>query len=475
MASYAYDALGRRITETDGSGSTDHLYYSPQWQVIEERQGGTAASDVSYQYVWGAGGVDQLVLRDTYTGGTIVPASRLYAQWDANGDVTALVNTSGTVVERYLYDPYGSVTVTDANWNPLAGNASADAWRYLFQGGRLDTATGWYNFRNRDLIPSEGRWAERDPLGLAAGDANVYEYEGSHPVDAADPSGEFWHVVIGAGIGAAVGYYYGGWRGAAAGAVGGAVFAATLGAAAPSVAGAIAAGGSRIGANFAAGALAGAMGDLAQQQAGQMLGIHGPVDANEVAVAAATGGALNAAAGELSAAVTNPKPKSPPKPAEATKPAETPKPSQPSECPPTTEPPTPGTTAPPPRVVYPNQMPLLLQGELADAASVGARPIRFGDPGFNEAVNSGTVKFVVTLDGEVVITPHTIRGMEIPHSVLSDGQPVLAAGEAEIAVVDGNYVGINISNHSGHFMPAPESLQVAREAFANHGINFPSQ
>ncbi len=32
VASYAYDALGRRITETYGTGSTDHLYYSPQWQ-----------------------------------------------------------------------------------------------------------------------------------------------------------------------------------------------------------------------------------------------------------------------------------------------------------------------------------------------------------------------------------------------------------------------------------------------------------
>jgi RHS repeat-associated protein len=202
VASYAYDALGRRITETYGSGSTDHLYYSPDWQVIEERQGGTAASDVSYQYVWGAGGVDQLVLRDAYSGGAIVPAGRLYAQRDANGDVTALVNTSGQVVERYLYDPYGSVTVTNASWTPLAGDASAYGWRYLFQGGRIDTATGWYDFRNRDLIPAEGRWAERDPLGLAAGDPNEYRFVGNDPTDATDPSGlegpwaDNWHHLL---------------------------------------------------------------------------------------------------------------------------------------------------------------------------------------------------------------------------------------------------------------------------------------
>ena len=51
VASYTYDALGRRITETYGS-TTNNLYYSPQWQVIEERQNGTAASDVTDQYVW---------------------------------------------------------------------------------------------------------------------------------------------------------------------------------------------------------------------------------------------------------------------------------------------------------------------------------------------------------------------------------------------------------------------------------------
>jgi len=67
VAAYAYDALGRRITET-GTNTTNHLYYSPQWQVIEERQNGTGTSNVSYQYVWSAAYVDDLVLRDAYAG-----------------------------------------------------------------------------------------------------------------------------------------------------------------------------------------------------------------------------------------------------------------------------------------------------------------------------------------------------------------------------------------------------------------------
>jgi len=188
VAAYAYDALGRRITETySGTNTINHIYYSPQWQVIEERQNGTGTSNVSYQYVWSAAYVDELVLRDTYSGG--VKTQRLYAQQNANDDVTALINTSGQVQERYLYDPYGAVTITDANWNPRTGNTSNFGWQYLHQGGRLDSVTGWYGFRNRDLIPSEGRWAERDPLGFGGGDLNIYRYVGNSPLTYADPLG----------------------------------------------------------------------------------------------------------------------------------------------------------------------------------------------------------------------------------------------------------------------------------------------
>src|SRR5205085_888419 len=41
LADYGYDLLGERITESHGDATTD-LYYSDQWQVLEERQGGVA-------------------------------------------------------------------------------------------------------------------------------------------------------------------------------------------------------------------------------------------------------------------------------------------------------------------------------------------------------------------------------------------------------------------------------------------------
>ena len=62
--------------------TTNHLYYSPQWQVIEERQNGTATTNVTYQYVWGAGSIDEQVLRDTYTGRTVPNSLKKSLRWN---------------------------------------------------------------------------------------------------------------------------------------------------------------------------------------------------------------------------------------------------------------------------------------------------------------------------------------------------------------------------------------------------------
>ncbi|HWE97544.1 MAG TPA: RHS repeat-associated core domain-containing protein [Tepidisphaeraceae bacterium] len=169
------------------ASTTDHLYYSSQWQVLEERRGGTAASDVSDQYVWSQAYVDALVLRDRFAGGVLI--QRLYALQDANWDTAAIIDTFGTVQERYVYDPYGAVTVLDASGAARTTNVSAFGWQYLHQGGRLDAVTGWYSFRHRDLIPSEGRWAERDPMGFDAGDVNLYRFVSDSPLTFTDSRG----------------------------------------------------------------------------------------------------------------------------------------------------------------------------------------------------------------------------------------------------------------------------------------------
>ena len=111
---------------------------------------------------------------------------RLYAEQDVNGNVTSVVNTSGTVVERFTYNPYGAVTVLTPTWTTTAESL---AWQYLYQGGRFDSTVGLYDFRNRDYSPNLGRWITNDPLGFNAGDTNTYRFVGNNPATENDPSG----------------------------------------------------------------------------------------------------------------------------------------------------------------------------------------------------------------------------------------------------------------------------------------------
>ena len=184
------------------AGTVKYLYYSNNWQVLETRWNGTAATDVAHQYVWSQMYIDAMVLRDTYSGGAIQPDARIYTQFDANYNVTALIGyNAGTnswgVVQRYVYTPYGVATVLDANWNATTGQF---AWRYMHQGGRQDPITGLYDFRHRDYSPTLGSWIEQDPLGYVNG-GNRYGYTGQTPVGAVDPAGTKRYVFAFEGLG----------------------------------------------------------------------------------------------------------------------------------------------------------------------------------------------------------------------------------------------------------------------------------
>ncbi|MDW8244073.1 MAG: RHS repeat-associated core domain-containing protein [Thermogemmata sp.] len=116
--------------------------------------------------------INLLIARDRDTDGDGSLDERLYVVQDANFDVTAIGDNAGNVVERYLYDPFGSVTLLDAGWNVLA--SSAFAWLYLHQGGQFDAVSGLYHFRHRDYSATFGRWTRLDPNRYQAGDVNLY-------------------------------------------------------------------------------------------------------------------------------------------------------------------------------------------------------------------------------------------------------------------------------------------------------------
>jgi len=60
---------------------------------------------------------------------------------------------------------------------------------FLFTARPFDPDTGLQNNLNRWYDPSVGRWLSEDPIGFAAGDANVYRYVGNAVVAASDTNG----------------------------------------------------------------------------------------------------------------------------------------------------------------------------------------------------------------------------------------------------------------------------------------------
>ena len=198
IAQYTYNAMGYRVTESypQGgtgipAGETNYTYYDSQWQSIETRTNGTASSNVTSQTVWSAAYTNAAILQDTYTGGVIQPGSRIYFLQDANWNTTAIVgynSTTGTwgVTQRYVYSPYGTITVLNAGWS--TASSQQPTVDNLYQGMTLDPVTGLYYARNRNYDPSLGRWINQDPAGYING-ANTYQFVMGNPVGNLDPWG----------------------------------------------------------------------------------------------------------------------------------------------------------------------------------------------------------------------------------------------------------------------------------------------
>jgi RHS repeat-associated protein len=210
VARYGYDGLNRRIVEQVGtlidpaaaSATKRDMFYSMDWQVLEERVrglDGMVSSVADAQYVWSRVYVDAMVLRDRNADGDGSTGSggleeRIYALHDANWNTTALIVASGVpgasvgdILQRFVYTPFGEVDIRNADWSAAAGAAAA--WQHLFQGLKFSDVTGLAYVRNRDYSASLGRFIELDPIGFDAGDNNWYRFVGNGPVGRLDPWG----------------------------------------------------------------------------------------------------------------------------------------------------------------------------------------------------------------------------------------------------------------------------------------------
>ncbi|CAN7656590.1 RHS repeat-associated core domain-containing protein [Bosea sp. LjRoot9] len=165
VASYDFDAQGRRKQKTVGSVKTVFVTDADNREVLE--YDGTSGQVLRW-YAYGLGSNEALNQIE------VSPATRTSFIPDIQGSVQAtLASVTGTLAKGG-YLPFGQSA------------ASTGSFRYT--GQRIDPETGLYYYRARMYAPALGRFLQPDPIGTQGG-LNLYAYVGNDPLNATDPSG----------------------------------------------------------------------------------------------------------------------------------------------------------------------------------------------------------------------------------------------------------------------------------------------
>ena len=173
IATYAYDAQGRRKSKTVGSATTIYVADADGRAVIEYN-GASGSGAIQAWYAYGGAALNRMNVA-AGTRQTMIP--------DIQGSIVATLNSSGTSLTKTGYQPYGE--------HPGLASGS-----YQYTAQRFDSETagsgaepsGLYYYGARMYSPALGRFLQPDPVGYQAG-ANLYAYVGNDPLNLTDPTG----------------------------------------------------------------------------------------------------------------------------------------------------------------------------------------------------------------------------------------------------------------------------------------------
>ncbi|MEK7781065.1 MAG: hypothetical protein AAB370_06150, partial [Verrucomicrobiota bacterium] len=149
VASYSYDALGRRISKTVYPPipalpvTTEYVYGGDDdcdGDILEVHENGALKFFAVSPHMHQIGSH----LRISAAGEV------LYAHADDLGNVLALTDATGVLVARTEYDDYGSPTFLSSDGFLLATNASPVGDPFLFHGMEWEPELGWYHVHVRD-------------------------------------------------------------------------------------------------------------------------------------------------------------------------------------------------------------------------------------------------------------------------------------------------------------------------------------
>lgn len=170
---YVIDPQGRRVGRKVGANLDREWLYDTQLRLVGEVIGTTTR-------VYGYLPERHLpvMMRETKSGNTTT--YRIYG--DHLGSLRAVVKSAdGTPVQLMQHDAWGNVLIDTVA-------AGFDRVPFGFAGGQYDENTKLVRFGAREYDSTTGRWLSKDEARFGGG-WNFYEYAGSDPVNAMDPSG----------------------------------------------------------------------------------------------------------------------------------------------------------------------------------------------------------------------------------------------------------------------------------------------
>ena len=194
--SFTYDAGGVRQSKMANGVTTS--YFTEGNRIHKEER----SDDKTLIYAYDESGIATI----TYNG------TLYYVQKNFQGDIVALVNQSGNVVAKYVYDAWGNGKVCNASGTENTSSSfigNINPFRY--RGYYYDVETGLYYLQTRYYDPQAGRFLSPDSVDYIApdliGGLNLYAYCNNNPVMYSDPDGHFFllALIIGAIVGAVVG------------------------------------------------------------------------------------------------------------------------------------------------------------------------------------------------------------------------------------------------------------------------------
>jgi RHS repeat-associated protein len=170
LITYVIDGQNRRIGKKVGGSLLKGFLYQDQLRLVAELDGHNI---VVSRFIYGS--------RSNAPDYMIKNGATYRLVHDQLGSPRLVVDVAtGAIVQRLDYDEFGQVTQdTKPGFQPFG-----------FAGGLYDPDTKLVRFGLRDYDAETGRWAAKDPLRFDGGDANLYGYALSDPVNRIDPSGQ---------------------------------------------------------------------------------------------------------------------------------------------------------------------------------------------------------------------------------------------------------------------------------------------